>query len=138
MLVINESEARQLTETNNLIVAGERMAAMGPRFVILKKGEHGSLLFGRNGEFFTTGAFPLRAVHDPTGAGDSFVGGLAGYLGSLGKKEIALEDLAEGIVLGTVTASFTCEEFGLRKLASISKADIEARRDAFRAMARLR
>jgi sugar/nucleoside kinase (ribokinase family) len=138
MLVINDSEARQLTETTNLIQAGEKMIAMGPRYVILKKGEHGSLLFGRNGEFFTTGAYPLRAVHDPTGAGDSFIGGLAGYLGSLGKKEIELEDLAEGILLGTVTASFTCEEFGLRKLASISQAEILARRDAFRSMARLR
>jgi sugar/nucleoside kinase (ribokinase family) len=137
MLVINDSEARQLTETTNLIQAGEKMVAMGPRWVILKKGEHGSLLFGRNGEFFTTGAFPLRSLHDPTGAGDSFVGGLAGYLGTLGRKEIGLEDIAEGIVLGTVTASFTCEEFGLRKLTSISKADILARKEAFRKMARL-
>jgi len=137
LLVINDGEARQLTETGNLIRAGERMLAMGPKYVVLKKGEHGSLLFGQNGDFFTAGAFPLRAVHDPTGAGDTFAGGLAGHLASLGQREFTSEDLAEGIVLGTVLASFTCEAFGLRRLVAVTGEEVEARRAAFRRMSRL-
>lgn len=132
MLVINDSEASQLTETSNLILAGERALELGPKYVILKKGEHGALLFGRNGDFFSTGAFPLRAVHDPTGAGDSFVGGIAGYLASTGKPVIATDDLVEGILRGTVMASFTCEAFGLRRLQHISQAEIDARSKSLR------
>ena len=137
MLVINDSEARQLTETNNLIVAGEKMLAMGPKYIVLKKGEHGALLFGREGEFFTAGAFPLRTVHDPTGAGDTFVGGIAGHLAATGKDRIAFEDLAEGIVHGTVMASYTCEQFGLRRLGAIGQEDVDQRKDEFRRYARM-
>jgi len=137
MLVINDSEARQLTDTSNLIVAGEKMVAMGPKYVVLKKGEHGALVFGRNGEFFSAGAFPLRSVHDPTGAGDTFAGGIAGHLAATGKDEIAFEDIIEGIVQGTVIASYTCEEFGLRKLQSISRAELDARMKEFRSYIRM-
>lgn len=132
LLVINDSEAKQLTEENNLIVAGEKMLAMGPKFVCLKKGEHGALLFGQDGGFFTAGAYPLRSVHDPTGAGDTFVGGIAGHLAATGKTEVSFEDLAEGIHHGTVMASFTCEEFGLRRLQGITDAEVAARKAEFR------
>ena len=132
MLVINDSEAAQLTETANLIVAGERMLELGPRYVVLKKGEHGSLLFSQNGDFFSSGAFPLRAVHDPTGAGDTFAGGIAGYLASTGKSDISTDDLVEGILQGTVMASFTCEEFGLRKLQNLSRKEIDHRSKSLR------
>jgi len=127
MLVINDSEAHQLTEKSNMILAGERLLELGPKFVVLKKGEHGALLFGPNGEFFSTGAYPLRSVHDPTGAGDTFVGGIAGYLASTGKSEFDTHDFVEGILHGTVMASFTCEEFGLRKIQRISERDVADR-----------
>lgn len=137
MLVLNDSEARQLTEEHNLIVAGEKMLELGPKYVVLKKGEHGALLFSQDGQFFTAGAYPLRTVHDPTGAGDTFVGGLAGHLAATGKTEVGFEDLAEGIIHGTVMASFTCEEFGLRRLQGITEAEVTQRRDDFRRYSRL-
>jgi len=80
MLILNDSEARQLTQETSLIKAGMKIQAMGPKFVALKKGEHGCLLFGENGDFFSCSAYPLEDVHDPTGAGDTFAGGLAGHL----------------------------------------------------------
>lgn len=132
MLVINDSEAQQLTEEHNLILAGEKMLAMGPKFVCLKKGEHGAMLFSQDGGFFTAGAYPLRSVHDPTGAGDTFVGGIAGHLASTGKTDVSFDDLAEGIIHGTVMASFTCEEFGLRRLQGIGEGEIEQRKADFR------
>lgn len=138
MLVINDSEATQLSGTSNLIVAGERLLDLGPDYVVLKKGEHGALLFGQNGDFFSSGAFPLREVHDPTGAGDTFVGGIAGYLASTGKPEIGTDDLVEGIFHGTVMASFTCEEFGLRRLAGISRREVDERSQALRRYLRVR
>jgi len=137
MLVINDSEAKQLTETSNLIVAGERLLDLGPKNVVIKKGEHGALLFSHEGRFFTSGAFPLRAVHDPTGAGDTFVGGIAGHLAALGKKTVEFEDIAAGIVHGTIMASFTCEAFGLRGLQSITAEDVAARREAFHRFSRI-
>ena len=137
MLVINDSEAQQLTEEHNLIVAGEKMLAMGPKYVCLKKGEHGALLFSQDGQFLTAGAYPLRTVHDPTGAGDTFVGGIAGHLASTGKTEVTFDDLAEGIIHGTVMASFTCEEFGLRRLQGIGEGEIAQRKDDFRRYSRL-
>ena len=137
MLVINDSEAAQLTEESNLIVAGEKMLGFGPKHVVLKKGEHGSMLFSQNGDFFTTGAYPLKSLHDPTGAGDTFVGGIAGHLAATGKSEVSFDDLAEGIVHGTVMASFTCEEFGLRKLQSVTQDGIDERKAAFRKFSRM-
>ena len=133
MLVINDSEARQLADTHNLIQAGERLISFGPRYVVLKKGEHGALLFSKSdGEFFIAGAYPLHTVHDPTGAGDSFVGGIAGHLASTGKSEFAFEDLTHGIMHGTIMASFTCEEFGLRRLQGITQNDVDQRKEEFR------
>lgn len=137
MLVINDSEATQLAETPNLIVAGERLIGLGPKYVVLKKGEHGALLFGRNGDFFSSGAFPLRAVNDPTGAGDTFVGGIAGYLAANCNSHVTTDDLVEGILQGTVMASFTCEEFGLRRLQGISREELQARTTELRRILRI-
>ncbi len=129
LLVINDGEAKQLAGTSNLITAGNRLREMGPRYVVVKKGEHGSLLFAQD-HFFSCGAFPLHEVHDPTGAGDTFAGALAGHLART-ESEIAFSDLCKGVVFGTVMASFVCEEFSTRRLHEISQADIDARYDEF-------
>ena len=129
LLVINDGEAKQLTKTSNLITAGNRLRELGPKYVVVKKGEHGSLLFARD-HFFSCGAFPLHEVLDPTGAGDTFAGALSGYLA---KREGAIEfnDLCQGVVHGTVMASFVCEAFSTRRLHEISQDDIKARYDEF-------
>ena len=133
LFVINEGEAKQLTETNNLITAGHRLLTHGPKQVVIKKGEHGALLFG-NGHFFSTTAFPLQEVADPTGAGDTFAGGIAGYLSQLGKskEEITFVDVNRAIVQGTVLASFTCEAFSTDRIVSLTAAEMDARRELFR------
>jgi sugar/nucleoside kinase (ribokinase family) len=89
------------------------------------------MLFGE-GRFFTTGAYPLHEVIDPTGAGDSFAGGLAGHLASLGKDELHFDDIAASLVYGTVMASYNCESFSMEKLASLAKGDISSRFEEFR------
>ncbi|MCE0523798.1 MAG: PfkB family carbohydrate kinase [Methylacidiphilales bacterium] len=129
MLILNDSEAKQLTEEDNLIRAGRQIVAMGPRYVAVKKGEHGCLLFGRNGEFFSTGAFPLEQIHDPTGAGDCFAGGFIGHLARTDDTSFA--NLKEAIIQGTLVASFCCEEFSLRRLEKLSESEIHERRKAF-------
>lgn len=138
LFVINEDEAKLFTECSNLVVAGKKLLAMGPRNVVVKKGEHGAMLFGPD-RFFASVAWPLETVADPTGAGDSFAGGLAGHLATLGKSAagITFTDLAEAMVRGTVTASFTCEEFGVKRLARATAAEINSRIDAFRACTQL-
>ncbi len=129
MLILNDSEAKQLVEEENLIRAGKKIVALGPRYVAVKKGEHGCLLFGRNGEFFSTGAFPLEDIHDPTGAGDCFAGGFIGHLART--DDISFTNLKEAIIQGTLVASFCCEEFSLRRLEKLSEAEIHERRKAF-------
>lgn len=133
LFVINEGEAKQLTETNNLITAGHRLLTHGPRQVVIKKGEHGALLFGA-GHFFSTAAFPLHHVADPTGAGDTFAGGIAGYLSSLqrNKDSITFIDINRAIVAGTVMASFTCEDFSTDRLVNLTTEQIDERRELFR------
>ncbi|MCB1088479.1 MAG: bifunctional hydroxymethylpyrimidine kinase/phosphomethylpyrimidine kinase, partial [Verrucomicrobiae bacterium] len=126
LLVINDSEAKQLMETTNLIAAGKRLCEMGPSYVIIKKGEHGALLFG-NHRFFSCGAYPLNQVYDPTGAGDSFVGSLAGYLASLGKDEFSFEDLSNAVARGTIIAGYTCESFSTHRLEKLSNDEFETR-----------
>ena len=115
MLILNDSEAKQLTEQDNLIRAGKKILTYGPRYVAVKKGEHGCLLFGRDGEFFSTGAFPLEHIHDPTGAGDCFAGGFIGHLARTDDISV-LSNLKEAVIQGTLVASFCCEEFSLRRL----------------------
>lgn len=112
LFVLNDSEAHQLTETDNVFQALRLIHKMGPKFVIIKKGEHGAVLSGPDGLFIVP-AYPLRKVVDPTGAGDSFVGGLIGYLAS--RKDKWPQSLRQAVVHGTVTASFCCEGFGLKK-----------------------
>jgi sugar/nucleoside kinase (ribokinase family) len=123
-VVLNDSEARQLTREDNVITAASRIHKLGPKFVIVKKGEHGSLLSGPEGMFLCP-AYPLDRVVDPTGAGDSFVGGLIGYLaGSHGRLEA---NLRRAMVYGSVVAAFCCEGFGLTRTTKVTRPDIEAR-----------
>src|SRR2546423_4300819 len=110
LLILNDSEAREMTKETSLIKAGRGIRKMGPRYVAIKKGEHGALLFGEN-EFFSAGAYPLEDIHDPTGAGDTFAGGMAGYLaGTVGGK-ITLTDLRKAVTYGSVLASVCVEAF---------------------------
>jgi sugar/nucleoside kinase (ribokinase family) len=129
MLILNDSEARQLVEEDNVIRAGKKIVALGPRWVAVKKGEHGCLLFGREGEFFSTGAFPLESIHDPTGAGDCFAGGVIGHLART--DDISFANLKEALIQGTLVASFCCEEFSLRRLEKLTAEEIAQRRKAF-------
>ncbi len=118
VLLINDSEARQLTGEINLVRAAEKVRAMGPSTLVIKRGEHGVLLFGE-GERFAATAFPLEKVIDPTGAGDAFGGGFMGYLASC--DSTANDVLRRAIVFGNVLGSFTCEDFGTRKLEAITR-----------------
>jgi len=129
MLILNDSEARQFTEEDNLIRAGRKIASMGPRYVAVKKGEHGCLLFGPKGDFFSTGAFPLDEIKDPTGAGDCFAGGVIGHLART--DDTSWTNLKEAIIQGTLVASFCVEEFSLRRLEKLAADDIATRRKAF-------
>jgi sugar/nucleoside kinase (ribokinase family) len=132
MLILNDSEARQLTKQTSLVKAGQQIQEMGPRFVAVKKGEHGCLLFGENDEFFSCGAFPLEDVHDPTGAGDTFAGGLAGHLASTTRGEVKFADLRKAVVFGSVLASYNVEQFSLERMRSLTQADIQRRYDDFK------
>jgi sugar/nucleoside kinase (ribokinase family) len=142
LLVINESEARDFCKTSNLIIAGERILEKGLKNVVIKLGEFGAILFskhpegaihtefslpGKDYDLFRCAAFPLAEVADPTGAGDSFLGALAGHLASTGKSEFSFDDIRQAIVYGSVVASFTCEAFSTNRLAAITREDIEAR-----------
>jgi sugar/nucleoside kinase (ribokinase family) len=138
LLVINESEAREFVATSNLIEAGRRLLAKGPRFVVIKLGEFGAMLFAAApatdgppalsaANFFRCAAFPLHEVADPTGAGDSFLGAMAGFLAATGRREFTFEDIRQAVVEGSVVASFTCEAFSTRRLEEITRADIDQR-----------
>ncbi len=124
LFVLNDSEAQQLVKEDNVVAALPKLHRLGPKYVIIKKGEHGSILSGPKGLFLAP-AYPLRKVVDPTGAGDSFVGGLMGYLASA--KGSIESNLRRALVYGSVTASFCCEGFGLKKTDTVSRADIEQR-----------
>jgi sugar/nucleoside kinase (ribokinase family) len=124
-LVLNDSEARQLVSEDNVVNALPKIHKLGPKYVIIKKGEHGSVLSGPKG-LFVAPAFPLKKVVDPTGAGDSFVGGLIGFLAS--QKSGSIEtNLRRAIVHGSVVASFCCEGFGLNVTTKTAKKEILAR-----------
>ena len=131
-LILNDGEARQLTGKTSLIKAGRELQKMGPAYVAVKKGEHGCLLFGPDGSFFSCGAYPLEDIHDPTGAGDTFAGGLAGYIAARGEDEIGFDDLRKAVVHGSVMASFDVEDFSLDRLRRITTGDIEDRYQTFR------
>lgn len=132
-VVINDAESRQLSGKTNLIEAGEWILDLGPKFVILKKGEHGSLLVTREGPSAIP-AFPMKNVKDPTGAGDSFAGGTLGYLCEQGNSEP--HTLRNALVRGTVAASFTIEDFSLGRVKDLTRAEVDSRIQAFKSMLR--
>ncbi len=122
--VLNESEARQLTKEDNLVAALKKIHKLGPKYVIIKKGEHGAILSGPKG-MFVSPAYPLHRVVDPTGAGDSFVGGMMGYLSTA--RGSVDDNLRRAMIYGTVVASYCCEGFGLNFTTRIKRPAIEAR-----------
>lgn len=124
LFVLNDSEARQLAQTDNVIVAAKKIHKLGPRFVIIKKGEHGSILSSPTGLFLAP-AYPLSKVVDPTGAGDSFAGGLMGYLA--GHKGVIEKNLRRAMLYGSVVASFCCEGFGVMRTTRTRPEEIEKR-----------
>jgi len=123
-LVLNDSEARHLAKEDNVVAAAKKLHRLGPRFVIVKKGEHGSILSYPGGMFLAP-AFPLTRVVDPTGAGDSFVGGLLGYLA--GCRGSIVANLKRAMIHGSVVASFCCEGFGLTRTTRVTRSDIDHR-----------
>jgi len=134
MLVLNESEARDFVKTSNLILAGEKLLEKGPKHVIIKLGEFGAVLFGPEGKMFRLHAWPLKEVADPTGAGDSFLGGMAGYLDSLETSSYSFADISQAMARGAVAASYTCEAFSTLKLQEVTKEDLANRLEALREM----
>src|SRR2546426_6431226 len=132
LLILNDSEARQMTGETSLIKAGRAIRKMGPRYIAIKKGEHGALLFGEN-EFFSCGAYPLEDIHDPTGAGDTFAGGMAGYLASTVRK-VTFTDLRKAMIYGSVLASFCVEAFSLERLRNLTIDEILERYEVFKSM----
>ena len=123
--VLNDSEARQLTQDDNLLSALKKIHKLGPKYVIIKKGEHGSILSTRNGGLFVAPAYPLHRVVDPTGAGDSFVGGMMGYLSTA--RGSVDSNLRRAMIYGSVVASFCCEGFGLNFTTKVTRPAIEKR-----------
>ena len=123
-LVLNDGEARLLTEEKNLIIAARKVLKMGPKFVVIKKGEHGCLLSSERGEFVLP-AFPADKVIDPTGAGDSFAGGMMGYLATQGN--FSASTIKRALAFGTVVASFTIADFSLAGLQAATRAQIDDR-----------
>lgn len=133
MLILNDGEARQFTGETSLIKAGRAIRNMGPDYVAIKKGEHGCLLFGPDGSFFSCPAYPLEDIHDPTGAGDTFAGGLAGYLAANASDGIIpFDTLKKAVVFGSVLASYNVEAFSLERLKTVDKSQIDSRYDLFR------
>ena len=128
VLVINDSEARELSGEPNLVRAARVIRAMGPQTLVIKKGEHGALLF-TNGAVFSAPAYPLEDIHDPTGAGDAFMGGFAGHLARTDPHNP--EELRRAVILGSALASFVVEAFGTERLLDLGTADLERRIASF-------
>lgn len=128
VLTINDSEARQLSGEYSLVKAAQKILAMGPKVLVIKKGEHGALLFNKDEVFFAP-ALPLEEVFDPTGAGDSFAGGFIGYLAKT--KDISFDNMKRAIIFGSAMASFTVEKFGTERLIGLSQSDVEERVQEF-------
>jgi sugar/nucleoside kinase (ribokinase family) len=128
VLTINDAEARQLSGEYSLVKAAQKILKMGPKTLVIKKGEHGALLFNQEEVFFAP-ALPLEEVYDPTGAGDSFAGGFIGYLAKT--KDISFENMKRAIIFGSAMASFTVEKFGTERLIGLSAQDVEERVQEF-------
>jgi sugar/nucleoside kinase (ribokinase family) len=153
-LVLNDSEARLLTDDDNLVRAGRMIRRLGPKFVVVKKGEHGALYFGED-EIYVLPAYPTETVVDPTGAGDSFAGGMMGYLAEVAAKKgtvpiyrngpkgathkcglsfFSPRTMKKALAYGTLTASFTVEDFSLDRLRQITREELDKRMDEYRKM----
>lgn len=128
VLSINDEEARQLSKEYSLVKAAKKIMAMGPKVLIIKKGEHGALLFNKDQVFFAP-ALPLEEVFDPTGAGDTFAGGFIGYLAST--KDISFSNMKRAIIYGSALASFCVEKFGAERIVNLSEAELEERVQEF-------
>ncbi|MFT5242192.1 MAG: sugar/nucleoside kinase (ribokinase family) [Glaciecola sp.] len=129
VITINDEEARQLTGEYSLVVAARKIHEMGPKYVVIKKGEHGALLFHDDHMFYAP-ALPLEEVFDPTGAGDTFAGGFAGYLSKT--EDYSFENMKNAVIYGSTLASFCVEKFGTERMQNLSKDDIEHRLKAFK------
>jgi sugar/nucleoside kinase (ribokinase family) len=129
VLMVNDSEARELSHEFSLVKAAKKIMAMGPKYLIIKKGEHGALLFHGDQVFFAP-ALPLEDVFDPTGAGDTFAGGFIGHIAKT--KDISFENMKTAIIIGSAMASFCVEKFGTERLKEITKEDIDKRLAQFR------
>ena len=130
-LVLNDSEAKMLTGQINTVTAGRKILDLGPKFVVVKKGEHGAMLFSES-ETFMIPAYPTETVIDPTGAGDSFAGGMLGYIASTGKCD--MKTIRRGIAYGSLIASFQVEAFSMERLQNLTRADIDERFARFQKM----
>lgn len=124
VLTVNDAEARQLTNEYSLVKAAKKILTMGPEYLVIKKGEHGALLFHENEVFFAP-ALPLEEVFDPTGAGDTFAGGFCGYLDK--SRDISFDNMKRAVIYGSAMASFCVEKFGTERLKTLSHRDIEER-----------
>ena len=129
VLTINDEEARQLSGEYSLVKAARKIQAMGPKYLIIKKGEHGALLFGEDGETFFCPALPLEEVFDPTGAGDTFAGGLIGYLAQQDRTDF--DAIKKAVVYGSAMASYCVEKFGTERLQSLDEAQLNERLNQF-------
>ena len=130
LLVLNDGEAKLLTNQHNLVSAAKSILDMGPRFVIIKKGEHGSMLYSAEGDIFLLPAYPAAVVIDPTGAGDSFAGGMMGHLSQSGTVDVI--SLRNAMVYGTVMASFTIGDFSIHGIKTATREMIDERFDRLR------
>lgn len=129
VITINDEEARQLSGEYSLVTAAEKIHKMGPKYIVIKKGEHGALLFS-DGEIFSAPALPLAQVYDPTGAGDTFAGGFIGYLAHT--EDTSFENMKTALIYGSCMASFCVEEFSIERLRSLSNEEIVDRIGKFR------
>ncbi|MDI6402382.1 PfkB family carbohydrate kinase [Balneolaceae bacterium ANBcel3] len=134
VLIINDQEAQELTGESNLNVCARKIRQMGPKYLIIKKGEHGAVLYSEQ-DMFSAPAFPLKTIVDPTGAGDSFLGGFAGWLSW--SDRINEENLRRAVVYGSVMASYCVEDFGPNRLTQLRKFDIDTRYDVFKKMSQI-
>jgi sugar/nucleoside kinase (ribokinase family) len=131
VISINDEEARQITETHSLVEAAQKLHAMGPSYVIIKKGEHGALLF-HDQKIFCAPALPLKEVFDPTGAGDSFIGGFVGHLSQSAR--ISFEEMKAATIMGSAMASFTVQKFGTKSLEELTPSSLKERIIAFKSL----
>lgn len=129
VITINDEEARQLTGEYSLVVAARKIHEMGPKYVVIKKGEHGALLFHDDNVFYAP-ALPLEEVFDPTGAGDTFAGGFAGYLASTG--DVSFENMKNAVIYGSTLASFCVEKFGTERMLNLTQDEVNKRLQQFK------